>query len=98
VVVVLTSTTQCPGGYVCVWEECEYTGSMAKFNGPHDVNIKLRGYLSEQGSLKNFYPHGAILSNGKGGTICYPHNAEAQNISTPYRNYPYLYLENSADC
>jgi hypothetical protein len=98
VVITVASTTKCPGGYVCVWEDYQYGGPMAKFNGQHDVNINLGGYMPEQGSLKNFYPHGAILSNNQGGTVCYPHNAEAPNISAPYRNYMYLFLENSADC
>ncbi|MGH3158345.1 MAG: peptidase inhibitor family I36 protein [Streptosporangiaceae bacterium] len=98
VVITLVSTTKCPSGYACLWEDYNFGGPMAKFNGPHDVNINLRGYLPEQGSLKTYYHAGAILSNGKGGTVCYPTGQWAANISAPYRNYPYLYLENSADC
>jgi hypothetical protein len=98
VVIILVSTTNCNSGYACVWEDANYGGPMASFNGPHDVNINLRGYLPEQDSLKNNYPHGAILSNGTGGTVCYPNGAHAPNISAPYRTYKYLYLENSANC
>jgi Peptidase inhibitor family I36 len=98
VVVILIRNTNCASGYVCLWEDANYSGPQANFNTPTDKNIPIHGYIPEVDSLKNNFAHGAILSNGTGGTVCYPQGAHAPNISSPFRGYPYLYLQHLDNC
>lgn len=98
VLVILTRTSNCAAGYACIWQDANYAGPMASFNGPTDQNIPIHAYIPEVSSLKNNFSHGAILSNGSGGTVCYPTGAKAPNISSPYRSWPYLYLQHLYDC
>ncbi len=89
----------CPNGWVCLNTDPNYAGTFAKFDTPLDKNIPVAGYLGAPvKSLRNYRSYGSILSNGKGGTICYPSDATAPDIGSPYSGYPYLYLEHADNC
>jgi hypothetical protein len=92
-VIVKIDSTNCAAGYTCLWQNPDYGGSQADFNGPRDKNLNIRSYLrTEQDSLKNNLGNGAYLSN-LSKAVCYPNGAQAPDISPPYNTYGYLYLQ-----
>ncbi len=87
----------CRGGNVCIWEFNNRGGSSASISGPLDSNIPIRAYIPQVESLDNQRSYGSLLSNGS-VAICYPSGAYAPDISSPYKNYPWLYLEHAKNC
>jgi hypothetical protein len=89
--------TVCPAGDVCLYDGETLEGDIAAINGPLDKNITIRAFLPRVQSLWNRRAHGSILSNNS-SAVCYRSGQTANRISTPYSNYPYLFLEANSNC
>jgi len=89
----------CPSGYVCVFESFNLRGIHAQINQPLDQNIHLSQYLSPPWlSLHNKRAHATKIDNGNGSSVCYPSGAIANSISSPWNNYPFIFLSSNTNC
>jgi hypothetical protein len=89
----------CPSGTFCLWEYSGYNGDMVSFEYPLDTNIQLRAYLPQQESAYNARNTGSILQpTNYENPVCYSSGQAAPSIGSPYRTYPWLYLEQNDNC
>jgi hypothetical protein len=88
----------CHSGATCIFQGALLTGAHAAISSPVGKNITISQYFNPPTrSIHNERNAASFLSNGA-HAACYPPGAEAENIGTPVRNYPYIYLQATGGC